>query len=528
MKTVHSRDEVLDKIEKTSWDVVVIGGGITGAGILRESTRHGLKALLLEQKDFAWGTSSRSTKMVHGGLRYLKEGNIGLTRESVIERENLIKELPGLVEEKTFIIPAYKGKLSSRLALHAGLIIYDILSGKWRRHSCSFDELRKRVPSIGGQNLKGGFFLKDAVTDDARLVLRVLKEAINEGASALNYCKVTSLVKNNHQVDGVEFENSETGMKHKVSGRIVINATGAWADRLRSQITKKNNEAIRPLRGSHIILPAERLPLIDNVSIIHPNDKRPVIALKWEGRILMGTTDIDHQANLDQEAAISNQEVDYLLEALNFQFPNYNFTRNDIISTQAGIRPVVNTGKKNPSQESRDHVIWEEEGLLTVTGGKMTTFRVIAQDALKKAQSIIGTIPDLDAKKPIFSKSIDSSDYPNHKVTPEIIQRLIGRYGEDARQLIEKEPGSQKHEVVDGTETLWSELPYVSNEMIVHLDDLMLRRTRLGLLQPQGGKSLMPKIKSIVQPLLNWDDEKWSREESRYLKIWNDFYSVPE
>ncbi len=527
MISQESREESIQKAVKTDWDLIIIGGGITGAGILREAIRQNLKVLLLEQRDFAWGTSSRSTKMVHGGLRYLKEGNISLTHESVVERENLIKELPGLVNNKTFILPFYKDKLTARLILHAGLILYDLLSKKWRKHTCSKEEMKTRAPHVDRENLKGGFFINDAVTDDARLVLRVISEAVSHGATAINYCKVDNLVKEENRVCGVQFSEVESGISHTVKGKLVVNATGAWADRLRNQIRRKNKDKIRPLRGSHIVLSKEKLPLVDNISIMHPRDGRPVTTLAWEGRVVMGTTDIDHKDNLDQEAAISREEVEYLLEALNYQFPKLNLKPEDIISAQAGIRPVIDTGKENPSQESRDHVIWNEDGLLTVTGGKMTTFRIIAQDTLKAAQQVIGPLSNLKQKQTIFSDKIESSPKPYRNLSQDIITRLYGRYGNSVQKMIKQSPIDLLQQI-PGTETIWAELRWVAAEMVEHLDDLLLRRTRLGMLLPHGGQQEMSRIRSICSPILGWDEKKWDQEEKRYLDIWHKHYSIPE
>ncbi len=526
MTIQESREDLIKKIKSENWDIIVIGGGITGAGILREAVRRNLKVLLLEQRDFAWGTSSRSTKMVHGGLRYLKEGDFALTRESVIERENLINELPGLVTNKGFILPFYKEKLFQRLTIHIGLIIYDFLAWQWRKHVYSLKEMEKLAPLVGKKDLKGGFCINDAVTDDARLVFRVLSEALEQGATALNYCQVEHVIKEDNKVCGVVVKDRETGETLNLNTKLVINATGAWADKLRGEVKKSNRDKVRPLRGSHIILSAEKLPLVDNISMIHPVDKRPVTTLAWEGRVVMGTTDIDHPEDLNVEASISPEEVQYLLDALNHQFPNLDLTSEDIISTMAGIRPVIDTGKENPSEESRDHVIWQEEGLLTVTGGKLTTFRIIALDALKAAQAIIGPLPDLKKKQAMFSKTIMPATIPP-ELSEEQLLRLQGRYGRHMEALIAN-AGKDELEQVPGTDTIWAEFRWAAgNEFVTHLDDLLLRRTRVGLLIKQGGKEILPRVREICQTVLEWSNEQWEKEEKNYLDLWQKHYSVP-
>ncbi len=527
MNAMQSREIALGELENKTWDVVIIGGGITGAGILRESVRRGLNAVLVEQEDFSWGTSSRSTKMVHGGMRYLKQGNIGLTRESVIERENLIREIPGLVEDRTFIMPYYKGNVLQRLMLQTGLVVYNLLSGKWRKNRCSLSDMAKRAPLVKSNDLKGGFLINDAVTDDSRLVLRVLHEALKQGARAINYCKAETLLKNEHATCGVRVRDTVSGNDYNIQAKLVINATGAWADTLRQQIRKKNNKHIRPLRGSHIILSAKRLPLFDNISLMHPEDGRPVITLTWEGRILMGTTDIDHQDGLSTEASISKKEVKYLLDALNFQFPEAKITEKDVISTMAGIRPVIDTGKTDPSKESRDHVIWLEDGLLTVTGGKLTTFRVIALDTLDKAQKILGNLPDLKQMQNVFDEKVDWNTNHFRHLPDNSVKRLFGRYGNRAKELIGLS-SDQNLQTIPDTETLWAEIEWAAtNEMVVHLDDLMLRRTRIGLLLENGGTEYLPKIRQLCQKILGWTDQTWEEEENRYLNIWKNHYSLP-
>lgn len=523
LNVTENRTQLLEKAAGENWDIIVIGGGITGAGILREASRRNLKAILFEQKDFAWGTSSRSTKMVHGGLRYLKEGNIKLTRESVIERENLIRELPGLVENRSFVLPYYEDKLLRRISLYIGLVIYDVLSGKWRKHVCSLKEMEKRAPLTMKDELRGGFLINDAVTDDARLVLRVLSEAQKKGAMAVNYCHVDRVVRENSIISGVEITDTENSKSHMIRGKLVINATGAWADQLREGVRRSNKNRIRPLRGSHLVLPLEKLPLVDNISLFHPKDGRPVTTLEWEGRVLFGTTDIDHRENLNTEASISPEEVQYLLDALNFQFPNLNLTTDDIISTQAGIRPVIDTGKANPSEESRDHAIWNEEGLLTVTGGKMTTFRIIAMDALKAAQSVLGPIRDIERKQNVLEEPV-RSDFQHEILSKESIRRLTGRYGNTVRDLI-AESKDQDLETIPGTKTIRAELKWVSSrEMVQHLDDLLLRRTRIGMLLKEGGKEQLPGIRELCQPALGWNDATWQKEEKRYREIWEKHY----
>jgi glycerol-3-phosphate dehydrogenase len=529
------------------WDLLIIGGGITGAGILREATRLGLAALLVEQRDFAWGTSSRSSKLVHGGLRYLKQGQVRMTRASVRERERLLDEGPGLIDPLGFLLATYRGDRPGRRLYGAGLTVYDLLALQWSHHYYSAADFQLLAPHIATEGLQGGFRYGDAQTDDARLVLRVIQEAVTAGAAALNYVRAEGLMRDAAgQVIGARLRDlaaspGQPGRMMEAYAQVVVNATGAWADRLRglalAPIEVSSDLAglsqtgvgqrIRPLRGSHLILPAARLPLTQAISFLHPIDRRPVFIFPWEGVTLVGTTDVDHRQPLDVEPRISPEEVAYLMAAVEGQFPDLGLTLDDVLSTFAGVRPVIGAGKVDPSKESRDHVIWEENGLLTVTGGKLTTFRRIALDALEAVRRRLPRTPEPDRKTPV----LDPVDVTLPGATQlDITQqrRLLGRYAAAAAGLVAAaQPGEL--EAVPGTQVLWAELRWAARtEAVVHLDDLLLRRARLGLLTPAGGEALLSRIRVICQAELGWDDARWAAEQAAYLALIRDCYSLPD
>ncbi|MGD8489872.1 MAG: glycerol-3-phosphate dehydrogenase/oxidase [Anaerolineae bacterium] len=511
------------------WDVIIAGGGITGAGILREAVRLGLRTLLVEQRDFGWGTSSRSSKLVHGGLRYLKERQVRLTRASVQERERLLEEGPGLIDPLGFLLATYKGDRPGRWTYGAGLSVYDLLALQWSHRHYSAKDFQMLAPHIAPEGLRGGFRYGDAQTDDARLVLRIIREAVAAGGVALNYATVVGLLREETQhtspVAGVRIRDEETGAQVGVRGRVVVNATGAWADRLRSQVGAA--PCIRPLRGSHLIFPAWRLPVAQAVSFLHPVDRRPVFIFPWEGITLVGTTDVDHDQPLDQEPRIAAQEVAYLMAAVEAQFPSLGLTLDDVISTFAGVRPVIGTGETEPSKESRDHIVWHERGLLTVTGGKLTTFRLIALDALKSVRQQFPDLPALDDQVPVLD-AVDVDLPGAGSMDTASRRRLLGRYAADAPQLVAAaQPGEL--EQIPGTQSCWAELRWAARaEGVVHLDDLLLRRVRIGHLLPYGGAALLPRIRAICQPELRWSDTRWAAEQSAYLTLWRESYGVPD
>jgi glycerol-3-phosphate dehydrogenase len=532
---------VLPALLAQHWDLIVIGGGITGAGILLEASRRGLKALLVEQRDFAWGTSSRSSKLVHGGLRYLKQGQLGLTRESVHEREHLLQQAAGLVEPQSFAFGHYTGRKPGKWMFLLGLALYDRLAGQRARHYYPQAEFAALAPNLSTRGLQGGMVYGDAKTDDARLVLRVLREAQQYGGVALNYMQVTGLLREGGQVTGVQLHDVQAPQsaltQYRVSARVVISATGAWADGLRGQAGGAGNAPdglpaaafkprLRPLRGSHLVFPAWRLPLAQAISLMHPYDGRPVFAFPWEGVTLVGTTDVDHKEDMAHDACITRDEVAYLMAALHDQFPRLALGEQDVIASYAGVRPVIDTGKADPSKEGRDHALWLENGLLTVTGGKLTTFRVIALDALRRAASLLPDWQDALAPMPLFAQ--EQAVLPYQRELPAgLLQRLQGRYGAQTQQLLAAaQPGELA--LIGGTESCWVQLRWAARcEAVQRLEDLLLRRSRIGIQLRQGGLAILPRVRAICQPELGWSDQRWDAEQAAYMALWNKYYSLP-
>ena len=510
--------------KQAQWDVVVAGGGITGAGIAREAARRGLSVLLVDRQDFAWGTSSRSSKMVHGGLRYIASGDIKTTQHSVSERERLMKEAPGLVDETGYLMAHYKGVFPGPFVFNSLLRIYDFLAGKKYRKFHKPQAFERLSPLINDNALIGGTQFADAVTDDSRLVIRVLREAQEDGAEVLNYIGVDSLVKENGQVVGAQLKNAETDEVYTVRAKVVINATGAWADELRGEVSDEKN--IRPARGSHLVVPSWRLPVAQSFTAMHPDDKRPIFIFPWEGRTIIGTTDLDHENIDNKEVAMTRAELEYLMTAARSQFPKAGLQEKDIITSWAGVRPLVSSGALNPSKEKRNHSIWTDSGLVSVSGGKLTTFRLIALDALTAAERYLPGFSARDSGADMFT-----AFKPTHalfKSLPDYLKkRLQGHYGMDADRLLAQAQPNEL-DVIPGAHATWAELRWsAKNEAVVHLDDLLLRRTRIGLLVEQGGLIYKDKIKAICCQELSWSDQQWQVELERYQVIWNTYYSIP-
>ena len=508
-------------IARQPWDILVVGGGITGAGVFREAVRLGVRALLLEQRDFAWGTSSRSGKLVHGGLRYLRQGDLHLTWESAREREHLLREAPGLVEPLGFLIPVYN--LTERLVLGLGLAVYDLCVGRRHHRYVPEETFWLLAPHVNRENLRGGFWYREASTDDARLVLRLIWEGIREGGWALNYARVLGLLRRRTgQVVGVVVRDEVTGKTAEVMAQAVVNATGAWADRLRGELGQPPR--MRPLRGTHLLFPGWRFPLAQAVGFFHPVDRRPLYALPWAGATLVGTTDVDHTEDLEDEPRATGEEVAYLLTALRHAFPHLDLEPADVLATFAGVRPVVGRGKEDPSREPREHTVWYEDGLLTVTGGKLTTFRVLAHDALRVLRRHL-RLPVPFRRMPLLDTPPIA---PPTEMDTETWRWLLGRYGKDAPAVIASASPEMWARVGD-TPFRWAEVWWaLQREQVVHLDDLLLRRVRVGLLLPDGGMRFLAHIKPWCQRWLGWDDARWQAEVQRYQELLRTVYQGPE
>lgn len=574
-----------DIIAQPHWDIIIIGGGITGAGVFKLACQLGLKTLLVEQKDFAWGSSSRSSKMVHGGLRYIAQGQIKLTQESVQQRQRLLAEAPHLVSQQSFAMGHYKGQFPWTWIFNSLLWVYDLFARnndavRTQHHYFSKHNFPYLVPSSNEKHSKGGTQFYDALTDDARLVLRQIQEGQQLGGHAINYCAVEHLLykdeirgeleqkpvdqkNHNQQVVGVAVNIEDYAQKDnaqkaniRLKAKLVVNATGAWAGELANQANLSNKKAseatgeglsknqstshsknvpikIRPLRGSHIIVPSWRLPVASVVVILHPKDKRPVQVYPWQNVTVIGTTDVEHGDKLSNEPCISNEEFDYLFAAVNFQFPQSKLTKDDVISTFAGVRPVIaGSGFVSSSQEKRDHSIYPQAGLITVAGGKLTTFRVIAEQVLQMAAKQLNFVFNVD-NLTIFDKATCSQTKSSQavrkkaKLSKSQYQHLAGCYGALTGDFLQQSPYYQLTPI-SYSRHLWAELVWaVKYEQVHHLDDLLLRRTRLGNVLPEGAMHLMSQIKTLCQTVLQWNDSKWQSEVQAYQQLWKNHYSLP-
>lgn len=509
------------------WDVLIVGGGVTGAGLLRLCSLYGLRALLVEARDFSFGTSSRSSKLVHGGFRYLRNRQFNVTFESVRERQWLLRTAADLVTPLTFLLPVYDFYGVSSRQFHVGVILYDLMAPRWQHAHLTREALLRRCRWLNPQGLQDGFVYGDARVDDSRLVLRLLRDALREGqTAALSYTRAVALLRQaNGRVRGAVLrdEADATGRTVEVKARVVINATGPWTDDLRREVGAPPR--LRRQRGSHLVFPYERFPLDEAITLLHPRDRRAMFAIPWEGVTLLGTTDLDHPAEWeDREPFATAEEIDYLLEALRLVFPGVSAGERDVIATFAGLRPIIRSGAEHPSKESRTHRVWDEDGLITITGGKLTTFRRMAEDTLRRAAPYLGRPLQPRAHQPFFSLSPEI--VPALDLDFTALAYLAGRFGAELPEFLTTALPEELKPIAPPLPTLWSELRWAArNEGVQHLDDLLLRRVRLGLLLPDGGMAWMERIRAIVQPELGWDDVRWDEEVQAYRQTWQRFYS---
>ncbi|MBY6188486.1 glycerol-3-phosphate dehydrogenase/oxidase [Marinobacter hydrocarbonoclasticus] len=472
------------------WDLIVIGAGITGAGIARAAAQRGYRTLLLERGDLAGGTSNFSSKMVHGGLRYLGQGHFRLTRQAARARERLRQRWPDIITPLPYYLVHHKGRGPGPLPMRLVLWLYYLISGARPCHRPRWltpEALAKRLPAFHLAPNLGANHYFDAVCDDSHLVLRTLEEAVAQGADLCHYTEVTELHRKGDKVTGVEV--TLDGQACQLKAGMVINATGVWADGL-TQLP--DGLTIRPLRGSHLVFDQRDLPLPASLTVFHPRDKRVVFCYPWAGTTVLGTTDLDHLADKNQPARCSAEERDYLLELL----PLLGVTRTPrILSSWSGLRPIVTAQvaegeKQAPSDASREHLIWDSPGLVNVTGGKLTTFVEMAEEVIACAEAQ-GHLPE-----PAPQPDIILTQRSHLDGTP-IGDSLVHRH----------------------------ELAHWARHGAIHqLSDLLLRRTRLGWVLGESLKQQQAEIERVCRPALPWDDTRWQTEWADYWRQFEQYH----
>jgi len=461
-------------------EVLVVGGGIVGAWVALTAARRGLRTVLLEKGDFASGTSGKTSRLIHGGLRYLRQFRIGLVRQAARERDLLLRIAPGLVKPLTFVIPVYRQRGPRSWQLRLGLWAYDALSKDRslpRRRWMSADGALGLEPGLGREGLLAGGVYSDAMADDARLVLAVVHTAHASGALVANYARVTGILREGGAVRGVRVEDGETGESFTVRATVVVNAAGAWAPDLQGEAHRLR---LRPTKGVHVLVPRERLGHRHAI-VLFGADDRLMFAIPWGRFSLLGTTDTDYRG--DRDAVVADRgDVDYLLGAVNATFPEAHLSHDDVVSAYAGLRPLLDTGESEESRVSRKHEIVEDpDGLVTVVGGKLTTARAMAAEVLER-------------------------------IRPRLRGALKGESGADAWRV--EDTGTRTMEM---TKAEISRI--VREEMAMHLDDILVRRTRAFHETVDQGLDVAPDVADALAAELGWEGSRRAAELTRYREI---------
>lgn len=521
---------------KDQFDLLIIGGGITGAGAARDAARRGLKVAILDMQDLAFGTSSRSSKLVHGGLRYLEQYEFSLVFEAVSERRVLMNIAPHLVTPLGFLFPVYESSRHNVWTINLGMWVYDGLSlfrSPKMHRNLSLKEIKKEEPYLNQKQLKGAPLYYDCATDDARLTLETALDAGHNGAVIATYTKVLGFVRGDKgEIIGVNVQDVLSGATFEVFAHTIINATGPWSDRTRNLDNSKERKSLRPTKGIHIVVDSERLKTTNAVVCFHPKDGRVLFAIPWGDRTYIGTTDTDYQDDPGDVAA-SSTDVDYLIAASNFYFPDSNLTREDIISTWAGVRPLVaeeqEEGDGSESSVSREHSIrTDPDGLITIAGGKLTTYRRMGEEVVEHAinrlrsmntapksllepstasEPLPGAIgwPESEGIDAIIRQIKQTAGQAINDKTAQLLANTYGTKGIDVAKLVADDIELAKPLVVTRPEILAQVEYAVSHEVAFTVRDVLIRRTQLFFRDKDQGLGCCEDVANYMAKKLNWD-----------------------
>jgi glycerol-3-phosphate dehydrogenase len=535
---MSARADQFQRLADGAFDLLIIGGGINGCGAARDAALRGLKVALVEQRDWGAGTSSRSAKLVHGGLRYLATFELGLVWESTAERAVQTQVAPHLVKPIVFLMPVYAEHEHSLWFVNMGLWLYDVLAlfRIPRRHR----KYRGRKalalqPNLRAEGLKGALTFYDTTANDARLTLENALDAEQLGALTVSYARVTGLLRDGAgRVVGAQVSDALGDRTVDVRARLTLNATGPWTDRLLALTGEHERPLLRPTKGAHLVLDAARLPVQHAVTLIHPKDQRPLFVIPWGPHVYVGTTDFDTDADPDHLHADA-ADRDNLLEAVNHYFPEARITPKDIVSSWCGLRPLVSPeADVSASKVSREHVIREQpRGLLTIAGGKLTTYRLMARELVDRAARLLvrdgRTGPRIPAcqtrDRPLpGAVSIRGQEdldglatrlADREKLSPAVATHLANTYGCRAEEVIRSTAPGDLEPLCPPLPYVWAELDYsVKVEHAQTLEDFFARRTQLLLRDPEGCLKVASPVAERMGELLGWDDEIRQSQES--------------
>jgi glycerol-3-phosphate dehydrogenase len=528
MTAEAARREKLQRIGTESFDVLVIGGGINGVGIAREATLRGLRTVLIEKGDFGSGTSSRSSKLVHGGFRYLETGDFSLVFEASRERDLLRRRLaPHLVTPLRFFFPIYRGSPLPLWKLRVGLTLYDVLAAfrNIEHHrGVSRGDRQGVEPLLREEGFLGGALYYDCFTDDGRLVLENALGAEESGAICLNYAVVESFEKDSEGLlEGAVVRDLDgDGGVIRLRARSVVNATGPWLDRVRALDDRAAKPVLRPTKGVHLVLPRHRLGNRNAVVLHAVRDRRLFFVIPWDDHTIAGTTDTDYSGSPDAVRA-DTEDVEYLLESLNFYFPAAGLAERDVVSTFAGLRPLVaGTKPEAPSEVSREEELFESpSGLLSLGGGKLTTYRRVAIKVIDRVARGLRARFDV---RVLPRSGTDSLPLPGGRQVAQLSSkgddRLRRRYGSRAAELVDlaAQTPSSSEPLEPGVQDIQAEASFAAwREMACRVEDVLRRRTQVALKAADGGARAAGVTGELMGERLGWDRTKREQRVREYL-----------
>jgi glycerol-3-phosphate dehydrogenase len=551
----RTRQESLDKVSTEAFDLLIIGGGITGAGTALDAALRGLRVALVEKRDFAAGTSSRSTKLIHGGLRYLEHFDFRLVREGLHERFILAKIAPQLVRPFPFVIPIYQDlqrNYDHPLKIRAGLLFYDLLAGGYRfekHRRLSNDQALKLAPQLDPHGLTGAFLYYDALTDDSRLVIEVIKSAHQRRASLMNYACVTDFIKGKDgKIIGAQLRDELTGRTIEVRARVIINATGVWTEdtiKLNKGDGDYLTKRVRPSKGIHLTVSVDRLRVESAWLIPSLSERRFYFVVPWNGRVNIGTTDTDYEGDKDSPKAEAG-EVSEILAAINSYFSGAQLAPSDVISSWAGLRPLISDPNARETAEiSRKEELFEtSDGLISISGGKLTTYRRMAERAVDLTVTRLSERFGIRAGAArtdevainggaMLRKELEKAVQhivENEKLSFQTAEHLVFTYGSNYGRLLEimSEDERLREPLVEGLPQLCAEVVHaVRHEMAVTPADVLARRTRLAVLAGDGSLKCAPVAAYWMAKELGWDDQEMKRQIVIFASEYHREYKTP-
>ncbi|MFT9850388.1 glycerol-3-phosphate dehydrogenase/oxidase [Aneurinibacillus sp. REN35] len=538
------RAHILREMENKQFDVLVIGGGITGAGIALDAQSRGMNTALIEMQDFAAGTSSRSTKLVHGGLRYLKQLEFKLVAEVGKERAIVYENAPHVTTPEWMLLPMIEGGTYGKFATSIGLRVYDTLAGvkrDERRIMLSKEETLQKEPLLRTDKLKGGGYYVEYRTDDARLTMEVMKEAVHRGAKALNYVKAEELLYENEKIIGVVAVDQLSGEKRTLRAKKVINAAGPWVDKIREKDGSKKGKRLHLTKGIHLVIDGKRFPLRQSVYFDTP-DGRMVFAIPREGKTYIGTTDTNYQGDI-ANPKMTVEDRDYIIRAANFMFPTLKLTANDVESSWAGLRPLIHEDGKSPSELSRkDEIFISESGLLTIAGGKLTGYRKMAERIIDLVASQLkeegqGSYPGCSTDKIRLSGGdVGGSDNFDAFVQQQVKEGIaVGLSAEDAEQLARRYGSNvnrlytmirERRESAASSglsKAVFASVVYaMEEEMAATPEDYFVRRTGALYFNIDWVTQWKEPVMAYMGRVLNWNEQEITQHRERLEQLIHD------